>query len=147
MEESNINFRYVGLCDLDSYRKIAKLFANSGDPDQTHILWCLYYLPITLWVFRQKWVYGALSNVSLLQTRLVHGAIKKLENILSWVGLSPDEGKTVLVTVCYSDYPKYSGKGLANSGDPDQMPQNVPSDQALHTLFAFHLAILTHQEL
>ena len=32
----NFNFRYVGLCDLDiSREKLAKLFANSGDPDQT----------------------------------------------------------------------------------------------------------------
>ena len=32
----NFNFRYVGLCDLDiSSEKLAKLFANSGDPDQT----------------------------------------------------------------------------------------------------------------
>ena len=36
-EGSNFNFRYVRLCDLDmgiSKRKMAEIFANSGDPDQ-----------------------------------------------------------------------------------------------------------------
>ena len=34
--ESNLNFRYVRLCDLDIPReKMVELFANSGDPDQT----------------------------------------------------------------------------------------------------------------
>ena len=33
----------------------------------------------------------------------------------------------------YHIYPKYSGwRALANSVDPDQMPQNVASDQGLH---------------
>ena len=35
MEESNFNFGYVKLCDLDNPKEIAKLFANSGNPDQT----------------------------------------------------------------------------------------------------------------
>ena len=34
LEESNYNFKYVRICDLDvPVEKIAKLFANSGDPD------------------------------------------------------------------------------------------------------------------
>ena len=33
--DSNFNFRYVRLCDLDIPReKNVKLFANSGEPDQ-----------------------------------------------------------------------------------------------------------------
>ena len=33
-EESNLNFSYVRLCDLDiPIEKMAELFANSGDPD------------------------------------------------------------------------------------------------------------------
>ena len=35
-EDSNVNFRYAGLYDLDIPReKNVELFANSGDPDQT----------------------------------------------------------------------------------------------------------------
>ena len=35
MEVSNFNFRHVRLCDLNiSREKMAKLFANNGDPDQ-----------------------------------------------------------------------------------------------------------------
>ena len=48
LEESNFDFRYVRLCDLDIPRKkIVDLFANSGDPDQTSDLG-LPCLPITL---------------------------------------------------------------------------------------------------
>ena len=36
MGESNFNFRYFRLCGLDiPGEKMAKVFANSGDPDQT----------------------------------------------------------------------------------------------------------------
>ena len=35
LEDSNFDFRYVRLCDLDFLRKTVELFANSGDPDQT----------------------------------------------------------------------------------------------------------------
>ena len=33
LEDSNFDFRYVRLCDTP--RKMAELFAKSGDPDQT----------------------------------------------------------------------------------------------------------------
>ena len=33
LEDSNFNFTYVRLCDLDIL--MVELFANSGDPDQT----------------------------------------------------------------------------------------------------------------
>ena len=48
--ESNFSFRYDRLCDF--LEKMAKLFANSGKPDQTlHSAACdlgLHCLPITL---------------------------------------------------------------------------------------------------
>ena len=31
---SNFNFKYVRLCDLDTPREMVELFANSRDPDQ-----------------------------------------------------------------------------------------------------------------
>ena len=62
LEESNFNFRYVRQCDLDILKeKMAKLLANSGDPDQTpHSAASelgLHCLPITLLgVSRLQWV-------------------------------------------------------------------------------------------
>ena len=36
LEDSNFDFRYVKLCELDIPReKLVELFANSEDPDQT----------------------------------------------------------------------------------------------------------------
>ena len=61
LEESNFSFGYVRLCDLDIPRaKMAKLFANSGDLNQTPRSVVsnldLHCLPITLLkVFRLKW--------------------------------------------------------------------------------------------
>ena len=56
MEDSNLDFRYVMLHDLDiSREKMVALFASSGDPDQTpHSVvpdLGLHYLPITLFRF------------------------------------------------------------------------------------------------
>ena len=49
MEELNSSFRYIELCALDiPKRKIAKLFASSGDTDQMLHALCLQCLPITL---------------------------------------------------------------------------------------------------
>ena len=61
LEESNFNFKYVQLSDLHFPReKMAKLYANSGDPDQTlHSVASdlgLHCVPITLlWVSRLQW--------------------------------------------------------------------------------------------
>ena len=48
LEELNFNYWYVRLCYLDiSSEKMAKLFANSGEPDQTPrcgILWRLTWV-------------------------------------------------------------------------------------------------------
>ena len=39
------------------------------------------------------------------------------------------------ISFSYHIYPKYLDRqAWANSVDPDQMPQNVPSDQVLHCL-------------
>ena len=72
LEESNFNFRYIKLCDLDiprEKRKMAKLFANRGDPDQmshsvvSHL--GLHCLPITLLgVSRLKWVIQQIPTCS-----------------------------------------------------------------------------------
>ena len=36
MEDSNFNFRYVRLCDIDIPKeKMVEVFANCGDPNQT----------------------------------------------------------------------------------------------------------------
>ena len=61
LEVSNFNFRYVRLCDLDILRRMADVFANSGDPDQTlHSVISdlgLHCLSVTLLgVSRLKWV-------------------------------------------------------------------------------------------
>ena len=53
LEDSNFDFRYVRLCNLDILReKMVELFANSGDPDQMlHSVASdlgLHCLPITL---------------------------------------------------------------------------------------------------
>ena len=62
MEDSNLDFRYVMLRNLDiSREKMVALFASSGDPDQTpHSVvpdLGLHYLPITLFRFsRLQWV-------------------------------------------------------------------------------------------
>ena len=62
VEDSNFDFRYVRLCDLDILgEKMVELFANSGDPDQMpHSAASdlgLHCLPITLLgVSRLQWV-------------------------------------------------------------------------------------------
>ena len=53
LEDSNFNFRYVRLCDLDIPReKMVELFANSADPDQMQHSAAsdlgLHCLPVTL---------------------------------------------------------------------------------------------------
>ena len=73
LEEFNFNYRYVWLCDLGiSYRKKAKLFSNSGDPDQRPCsaasdlgLHCLQI--IHLGVSRLQW-----ANIMFLSSVLMH---------------------------------------------------------------------------
>ena len=62
LKDSNFDFRYVRLCDLDIPReKMVELFANSGNPDQTPPSAAsdlgLHCLPTTLLgVSRLQWV-------------------------------------------------------------------------------------------
>ena len=73
LEESDFNFRYVSLCDLDIRReKTAKLFANIGDPDQMpqNVASDLgvHYLPITLLEFSRL----KLVNFSLIYKKILY---------------------------------------------------------------------------
>ena len=69
LKDSNFNFRYVRLCDLDTPReKMIELFANSGDPDQMPLSEAsdlgLHRLQITLFgVSRLQWVEGYLPGL------------------------------------------------------------------------------------
>ena len=68
LNESNFNFRYVRLCDLVFLEKTAKLFANSGDTDQTPRIAAsdlgLRCLPVTLLeASRLKWVNYVITKI------------------------------------------------------------------------------------
>ena len=89
LEESNFNFRYVRLWDLDIIRreKMAQLFANSGDPDQTPRSVAsdlgLHCLRITLLrVSRLQWVNHSLllhQNLTIPVLQLVDVSTKLAE--------------------------------------------------------------------
>ena len=72
LEDSNNDFRYVRLCDLDILRKkMVELFANSGDPDQMlHSAASdlgLHCFPITLLgVSRLQWVKIICTEISII---------------------------------------------------------------------------------
>ena len=96
---------------------MVELFANSGDPDQMpHFAASdlnLHFLPITLLgVSRLHWVN---SEILLYIMREYGGA--------HWIDL------------LYRIYSKsFDRQALANSEDPDEMPQNAASHQGLHCL-------------
>ena len=96
LEDSNFDFRYVRLCDLDIPReKIVELFSNSGGPDQTPRNAAsdlgLHCLPSTLsGVSRLQWDNICLKNnkdqtyfsfnISLVSNSLTQRIVIDLDN-------------------------------------------------------------------